>query len=127
MDGAVPGVGQLAAGQAWEPSTPMRALLRAAAQAICDSGGGMGETVTSVEEALVAQVHAAGVTSVEQVALLASSGERCMGSAALEPQWRLSITGTRGPGVCMAAAGADSDRGKASCGPLLGKRRRVVA
>mmetsp|Transcript_85324 Transcript_85324/g.198378 ORF Transcript_85324/g.198378 Transcript_85324/m.198378 type:complete len:104 (-) Transcript_85324:147-458(-) len=98
-------------GFAGEPSMPLRALLSAAAQAICDSGCGMGETVASVEEALAAQVRAAGATSIDQVALLACGGST-PGVA-----WNLRIAGS-----CAELTGGDAARGLS--GP---KRRRVVA
>mmetsp|Transcript_113195 Transcript_113195/g.344428 ORF Transcript_113195/g.344428 Transcript_113195/m.344428 type:complete len:142 (+) Transcript_113195:39-464(+) len=102
----------------------LQALLRAAAQAICDSGSAVGETADSVEEALLARVHASGAASVNQVALLGTT-ERQAGTSGT-PSWRLSITGAGGPGVCRGVAGAEDGRG-GSAWELDGKRRRVVA
>ncbi|CAE8664348.1 unnamed protein product, partial [Polarella glacialis] len=50
-------------------SRQLQALLRAAAQAICDAGGAMGADAEVVEQALAQQVQAAG-TSLQQIALL---------------------------------------------------------
>uniref|UniRef100_A0A7S1PPV6 Uncharacterized protein n=1 Tax=Alexandrium catenella TaxID=2925 RepID=A0A7S1PPV6_ALECA len=106
-----------AMGETREPSLQMQVLLRAAAQAICDSGAaGSDETVASVEEALLAQACALGATSAEQVALLASG-----------PDWRLSVTGSGRPGVCAEVVGLEAGRGRAALDQLAMKRRRVVA
>uniref|UniRef100_A0A7S2HWJ2 Uncharacterized protein n=1 Tax=Alexandrium andersonii TaxID=327968 RepID=A0A7S2HWJ2_9DINO len=102
--------------ETWEPSFQMRVLLKAAAQAISDSGAGAGETVAVIEEALVAQAFALGATSVDEVALLASG-----------PAWRLSITRSGRPGVCAEVEGLGVGGGEALLDPFAMKRRRVEA
>eukprot|EP00440_Ansanella_granifera_P060538 gb/GFBE01065614.1/.p1 GENE.gb/GFBE01065614.1/~~gb/GFBE01065614.1/.p1 ORF type:complete len:138 (+),score=23.67 gb/GFBE01065614.1/:1-414(+) len=73
-------------------------MLRAAAQAICDSGGAMGAGAEVVEQALAAQLKASGSTGVEDVSLLSGGlpettgrGGFCIGEAGAGPMWTLCV------------------------------------
>eukprot|EP00933_Yihiella_yeosuensis_P050496 TRINITY_DN48296_c0_g1_i1.p1 TRINITY_DN48296_c0_g1~~TRINITY_DN48296_c0_g1_i1.p1 ORF type:complete len:146 (+),score=20.55 TRINITY_DN48296_c0_g1_i1:64-438(+) len=86
----------------------LKVLIRAAAQAICDSGGSMGASVDAMEQALAAQVEARGAASLEHIALLSSglpqslAGENvCIGEAGAGPVWTLSVGGMAGKTSCQ--------------------------